>query len=86
MDAMDVNEESKSSFYMDIESLIPESAVDLHINLKTKMGYYIVFAKCSGRFVCPIYEEENKIEPYDLAIKLDNVFYNFRMKYYWKDE
>ena len=78
---MDAMTDDNSIFYMDIDRLIPEYAVDLHVNAKT--GYYVYFLKCSGKF---IYEKnfDDIISPYDLAIKLNDDFSHVNMKYYWK--
>ena len=72
-----------SSFDMNLDTLIPEEAVDLHTTLNGNP--YVRFSKLDGTFECPISEDDIEgTNSDDLAIILDERLYRGDIRYYFK--
>ena len=71
-----------SSFDMNLDTLIPEEAVDLHTTLNDNP--YVRFSKLDGTFECPISEDDIEgTNSDDLAIILDERLYRGDIRYYF---
>lgn len=71
-----------SSFDMNLDTLIPEEAVDLHTTLNDNP--YVRFSKLDGTFKCPITEDDIEgTNSDDLAIILDERLYRGDIRYYF---
>ena len=71
-----------SSFDMNLDTLIPEEAVDLHTRLNDNP--YVRFSKLDGTFECPISEYDIEgTNSDDLAIILDERLYCGNIRYYF---
>lgn len=72
-----------SSFDMNLDTLIPEEAVDLHTKLNENP--YVRFSKLDGKFRCPISEEYiDGTNSDDLAYVLDEHLYRGQIVRYFK--
>lgn len=72
-----------SSFDMNLDTLIPEEAVDLHTQLNQTP--YVSFFKLDGKFTCPISEEDiDGTNSDDLAYILDERLYRGDIRYCFK--
>ncbi len=56
--------------------LIPEAAVDAHVNIKNFGSWIHMFQKCEGTFTCPEFSED----PYQKARELDDYFYHGKLR------
>ena len=71
-----------SSFDMNLDTLIPEEAVDLHTTLNENP--YVKFSKLDGTFKCPISEENiDGTNSNDLAYILDEHLYCGQIRCYF---
>ena len=71
-----------SSFDMNLDTLIPEEAVDLHTRLNDNP--YVRFSKLDGTFECPISEDDIEgTNSDDLAFILDERLYSGKIRYYF---
>ena len=71
-----------SSFDMNLDTLIPEEAVDLHTRLNDNP--YVRFFKLDGTFECPISEDDIEgTNSDDLAYILDERLYRGDIRYYF---
>lgn len=63
---------------MDINTKIPESAVDIHTRIQSLNGYHKMFTKCIGKFHCP--DDIDSTDEYEMATLLDETFYSCKIK------
>jgi hypothetical protein len=59
---------------MDINTKIPESAVDIHCKVRDPNGYWKLFTKCTGKFIYPFDEEDLEEDEYELATLMNLTF------------
>lgn len=72
-----------SSFDMNLDTLIPEEAVDLHTTLNENP--YVMFSKLDGTFKCPISEEHiDGTNSDELAYVLDEHLYRGQIRCYFR--
>lgn len=65
---------------VDIENLIPESAVDIHCRLIDPNSYCPLFTKLTGKFKCPFKEEDYDIDEYELPSLINEELYDCRIR------
>jgi hypothetical protein len=66
---------------MDINTKIPESAVDIHKRIQSLNGYHKMFTKCIGTFTCPYNEETiESLDEFQMATLLDQTFYSCKIE------
>ena len=72
-----------SSFDMNLDTIIPEEAVDLHTTLNDNP--YVRFSKLDGKFTCPISEDHiDGTNSDDLAYVLDEYLYRGQIVCYFQ--
>ena len=73
-----------SSFDMNLDTLIPEEAVNLHTRLNDNP--YVRFSKLDGKFTSPISEDDIEgTNSDDLAMILDERLYRGDIRYYFSN-
>lgn len=70
-----------SQVSMDLSVKLPESVVDMHCKVKCPMNdYYRMFTKCKGKFYCPFDSEDEELDEFELAKRMDETFYSTRIR------